>query len=74
MPHLQVTLPTRVEDLPDHISEPSIRFAVGGGGHTFLLTAQGRLFGAGWNASGQVQRGRERVKMIDKQTLPALVT
>ncbi|XP_050726265.1 secretion-regulating guanine nucleotide exchange factor-like [Eriocheir sinensis] len=55
----QVTIPTRVEDLPDHINEPSIRTAVGGGGHTFLLTAQGRLFGAGWNASGQVGDGTQ---------------
>lgn len=49
-----MTQPTRVDDLPDNISEPSICTAVGGGGHTFLLTAQGRLFGAGWNTSGQV--------------------
>lgn len=55
----QVTLPTRVEELPDHLSEPSIQSAVGGGGHTFLLTAQGRLFGAGWNASGQVGNGTQ---------------
>ncbi|KAG7170656.1 Secretion-regulating guanine nucleotide exchange factor-like [Homarus americanus] len=55
----QVTMPTRVEDLPDNISEPSIRVAVGGGGHTFLLTAQGRLFGAGWNTSGQVGDGTQ---------------
>ncbi|KAK7076378.1 hypothetical protein SK128_014792 [Halocaridina rubra] len=53
----QVTLPTRVEDLPDNISEASIRLAVGGGGHTFLLTAQGRIFGAGWNNNGQVGDG-----------------
>ena len=49
-----MTLPTRVEELPDNVNEASIRLAVGGGGHTFLLTAQGRIFGAGWNASGQV--------------------
>lgn len=55
----QVTQPTRVDDLPDNISEPSICTAVGGGGHTFLLTAQGRLFGAGWNTSGQVGDGTQ---------------
>lgn len=53
-----------MEDLPDHISEPSIRTAVGGGGHTFLLTAQGRLFGAGWNTSGQVRTQGEDGRMI----------
>lgn len=55
----QVTLPTRVEELPDNISEASIRLAVGGGGHTFLLTAQGRIFGAGWNTNGQVGDGTQ---------------
>ncbi|XP_071543496.1 secretion-regulating guanine nucleotide exchange factor [Panulirus ornatus] len=55
----QVCMPTRVDDLPDTLSEPSIRIAVGGGGHTFLLTAHGRLFGAGWNTNGQVGVGTQ---------------
>ena len=46
--------PTKVEELPDNLSESSVRVIVGGGGHTFILTSYGRLYGAGWNSSGQV--------------------
>ncbi|RXG73809.1 Secretion-regulating guanine nucleotide exchange factor [Armadillidium vulgare] len=50
----QVLEPMRVEDLPDNLCESSIKDIYGGGGHTFLLTNQGKLYGAGWNISGQV--------------------
>ncbi|KAB7497263.1 Secretion-regulating guanine nucleotide exchange factor [Armadillidium nasatum] len=55
----QVLEPMRVEDLPDNLCESSIKDIYGGGGHTFLLTNQGKLYGAGWNISGQVGNGTQ---------------
>jgi len=55
----QVVHPTRVCELPDTVQEGSIKNVVGGGGHTFILTHQGRIFGAGWNSSGQVGDGTQ---------------
>ncbi|XP_076033632.1 secretion-regulating guanine nucleotide exchange factor [Oratosquilla oratoria] len=55
----QVTTPVRVEDLPDNLSESSICRVSGGGGHTFILTSSGKLFGSGWNSSGQVGDGTQ---------------
>ena len=51
---IKVTQPTRVDEIPDNLCESSIKAIEGGGGHTLLLTNSGKLYGAGWNESGQV--------------------
>ena len=52
----QVVEPKEVTAIPESLSECEVTAVAAGGGHTMILTADGRLHGAGSNLYGQVSR------------------